>query len=114
MVVEVPYAVLVEHAVGVVHPAIERGVVVEGTVAFRICRVEGVAVRHLLPACKALYGPVGAKIPVEDDVKAFALTCFVGHIVVYTVDCQAAVQCACQPVVPDDADMGHFCALLYG
>ena len=51
--VEVPDAVFIEHAVGVVHPSPGRGVVVDGTVLLAVCGVEGVRQLHVFPAGEA-------------------------------------------------------------
>ncbi len=45
-----PFAVFVEHSVRVVHPAVERSVVIGRTEFFTIACIEGIGNRYVLPA----------------------------------------------------------------
>ena len=65
LIIEVPYAVFVEHAVGVVHPSPHRCVVIDGPPLFAVGRVEGVAQLYELPAAIVFYVTHGAIASVE-------------------------------------------------
>ena len=68
--VEVPHAVLVEHAVGVVHPSPCGCVVIDGAIFFAVGGVERVGELHLLPASEARQLAVVAVGAVDMYVKS--------------------------------------------
>ena len=123
LVVEVPHAVLIEHAVGVVHPAIRGCVMILWTELLAVGSVEGVALLHLLPAHVALHGTRSAAVAVERDVEEEGVgrggfcvesSQVEGHIVVHLVDSQFGVERLHLLTIHDDADVGILLALLNG
>ena len=109
-----PYTILVEHAVGVVHPSPLRCLMVYGTVFLCVFVIEFVCIGHLLPAGKAADVANGAWIAVECYVEELILTNLVRYEVVYLVHRQLAIQCFYQLIVLDDTDMCILLALLHG
>ena len=99
LVVQMPHAVLVEHAVGVVHPSVDGGVVVGGAEVLAVGGVEGVAEFHLLPAYKLADGTLLPTVAVELDVEQRGALQFQRYEIVYTVDSQFHVQPLCHVVL---------------
>ena len=50
LIIQMPYPVLVEHAVGIVHPPVEGGVMVCRTILLRIGGIESIGERYGTPA----------------------------------------------------------------
>ena len=69
LIIKVVHAILVEHTIGIVHPAIHRRVVKQRAILFAVRRVELVALLHLLPASEVFHSPGEAAVAVEGDVE---------------------------------------------
>ena len=108
-----PDTILVEHAVGVVHPPPLRCVVIGGTVFFHVAVIEFVSIGHLLPAAIAVDVASGPGTAVEGDVKQFVITGLVWYVVVHLVYSQLTIQRFDQLVVLDDTDMRILLTLLH-
>ena len=92
LVVEVPHTILVKHSVGIVHPTIERGVVVDRTEVLAVRGVESVGILHLSPASKLTHSALLAAVSVEFDIQQASTLQFVRHIIVYAVNGQLHVE----------------------
>ena len=117
LVIQVVDTILVEHAVGVVHPAIHRCVMVLRAEPFAVCRIKLIALLHLAPAEEIFHGTRKAAIAVECDVQQQFLRTKTlnvqGYIVVHLVHCQAHVQRLHLLSCHNHADVGIFFSLLY-
>ena len=83
-----PHSILVEHAVGVVHPAIYWRVVIERTEVLAVGCVERVGVFDFLPAHKLTQGSLLPAVAVELYVQQAGALQLIGHVIVHTVDGQ--------------------------
>ena len=96
LVEQVIHAILIEHAVGVVHPAIDRRMVVLRTVLLTVFRVEGVALLDFAPAQEVLHGTRKAAVAVELHVQQQLLGTEVlqlqRHIVIHLVNSQLGIE----------------------
>ena len=118
LVVQVPNAVLVEHAVRIIHPSIGRGVVIGGAESLAVGCVKRVAHPHLAPAGEILDSTRGAAVTMEGDVNQHLLVAealdIQRHIVVHLVHRKPHVEIMHLLVVHDDAQMGVLFFLLHG
>ena len=118
LVIEMPCAVFEEHAVGVVHPAIERRVVERRAVLLPVGRVERVREFHFLPARIVLhFAKRGAPLR-GHDVQQHAVS-LVGreekrHEIVHAVHSQANVEVFDRFAVHEYFHARLFCRLLHG
>ena len=105
-----PNAVLVEHAVRVVHPAVQRCVVVGGAVFLAVGRVEGVAQGQAVPAGILLGFAHGGAALVADDVEHHFLATIrgevKGHGIVDLVRGKPGHEARCLLAVHDDVHRG--------
>ena len=111
-------AILIEHAVGVVHPTVEWGVVVLRTELLPIDRVEVVALLEFLPAEKVLHGTSKTTVAVECDVEKQVLGSEAGnvewHVVVHLVNSQLRIQRLHQLSANQYLDVCVLFSLLHG
>ena len=118
LVVEVPHTVLVEHAVGVVHPSVQRRVVEGGPVFLAVGGVERVRQLHVLPAGVLLGlaqgGAVLRRHDVEHHVAALERGKVQRHEIVHAVACQADVEVLVNLSVEHNPYPRFFGVFLYG
>ena len=116
--IKVPHAILIEHPIGVVHPAPYGRMMIDGTEFLPIGGVECVRILDVLPAGEVLDGIAPAALAVEEDVEQDALPRETGqvegHIVVYIIHSQPAVELFHDLIALQNTDMGIVLALLYG
>ena len=116
--VEMPYAVLVEHAVWVVHPSVSRSVVVDGAILLAVGEVERVGVLHVLPAGEARDAAIVAVGAVHVDVERDIAVLLIlveeeRHIIVDVVRSQAYVERLHLIVAVYDLHVAHLSLLLH-
>ena len=118
LIAEMPYTILVEHTVGVVHPAVGRGVMVDGTEFFTVCGVERVAQPQILP--HGVVGSLAHRVaPLRGDDVEHHLVASVGgeverHIVVGLRAGQARHDSAVELAVDEDIYAGFIVGVLDG
>ena len=103
-----PYTILVEHSVGVVHPSILRSVMIKRTMLLNILSVKSIRISHAFPAGKVINCPCRAHISVEGDVKEFTLTNLVRHEIIDIVNSKSAVDCLYQLIIAHHPDVCMF------
>ena len=89
LIIKVVLAVVVEHAVGVVHPAVGRCVMVERPVRLAVCGVEICRLANMLPAHivleAAVFQHVAQCVDVEQNFAAFIAGYVERHVVIHFV-----------------------------
>ena len=112
------HAILIEHTVGIVHPAVGGCMVISWAELLTIGRVEGVALLHILPAEEVLHGTSKSAITIERNIEQqffLAETVDVqGYIVVHLIYCEAHVQRLHLLTVSQYADVSIVLTLLNG
>ena len=117
--IEIPHAVLIKHAIGLVHPAPSGRMMISRTVFFSVFTVEGVGSLHRLPAGESLDISGGAAVGREDDIERqrlllVKLTQIQRYVIVRLTDGQAHTDTLDAVVVLVDADLRGLFLLLYG
>ena len=118
LVVEMPDTVVVEHTVGVVHPTVFGGMVVEGTEILAISLVECVGGADEVPAGFLLAfadgGAVVVGADVEDDIMAFVFGEIEWNFEIDFGFCEADVESAFGLAIDYEVDAGIIDAILDG
>ena len=111
LVIKVVLAVVVEHAVGVVHPAVGRSVVVERPVRLAVRGVEICRLAYMLPAHivleAAVFQHVAQCVDVEQNFTAFIAGYVERHVVIHFVGGEPDVERLPCFVVVDNADVAN-------
>ena len=109
-------AILIEHAVRVVHPTIERGMMIDGTILLTIGCIKGIALFHLTPAEEVFHGTGKATVTMERDIEQqFLFTKAADiqrHIIVDLVHRQLHIESLHLPVIGNHLDTCVFLTLL--
>ena len=118
LVVKMPYTILIEHAVRVVHPSISWSVMIYGTILLAVGHVEWVGILHILPACEArntTIVTIGA-IDMNVERKTFAILELIKierHKIVDVIGCEANIQSFHLIIAIHNLDIAHLSLLLH-
>ena len=115
LIVQMPLAILIEHTVGIVHPAVQRCMVIGRAELLAVGRIKGVREFDLLPAGELLDGALGTAVAVEDDVEHLAILYFKRYVIVGMIYGQTHVRTTHTLVIlADHSHTGILSLLLHG
>ena len=110
-----PLAILIEHTVGIVHPAVQRCMVIGRAELLAVGRIKRVREFDFLPAGELLDGTLGTAVAVEDDIEHLAILYFKRYVIVGMIYGQTHVRTTHTLVIlADHSHTGILCLLLHG
>ena len=92
LIIEVPHTILIEHTVRIVHPSIERRMMIGRTETLTVGGVEGVGELYILPADELAHSTLLTSVSTKFDIEQTGTLQLVRHIIVHPVNGQLHIQ----------------------
>ena len=92
LVIEVPYAILIKHTIGIVHPPVYRRMMIDRTETLAVGCVKRIGIFDVFPTDELAYGTFLAAIATKLNIQQTGALQLVGNIIVHPINGQLHIQ----------------------